>query len=283
MDQHTVFELKNGVLARSVELILLDGVGGVLSGKLAFQLHGHHWDTIKEQDNINAVFVAQGVVELPGAVEDIGGILGLAGLVDGGLRLPEHGPELDAPIGKTLAQHFQEAHHLHFPAKTVDELSLAVGTVDFLKPLPLLELAGADEGEECAGIQSLFPVKGGGVALLIAAICSEVFLNILLKAFFFYIKIGHFTAPLTQNFSILAQSINLSFTNTNAAQDATINQSLEHKCRSSYLRVHYTVRSMCNIIPILYKFLNIFIAYPCFVWIGSIFSQSTHFICVVVI
>lgn len=109
-------------------------------------------------------------MELPGAVEDIGGILGLAGLVDGGLRLPEHGPELNAPVGKTLAQHFQQTHQLHFPAKTVDELPFTVGAIDFLKPLPLLGLTGTDEGEERAGIQCLFPVKGGGVALLIATV-----------------------------------------------------------------------------------------------------------------
>ena len=182
---------KDSVLPRPVELVLLDGVGGVLAGKLAFQLHGHHRDTVEEQDNINAVFVAQGVVELPGAVEDIGGILGLAGLVDRGLRLPEHGPELDAPVGEALAQHFQQTHHLHFPAKTVDELPLAVGAVDLFKPLPLLGLAGADEGEERAGVQRLFPVEGGGVALLIAAVGSEVFLNILLKAFFFVVEVRH--------------------------------------------------------------------------------------------
>ena len=117
MNQHPVFELENSVLARPVEFILLDGVGGVLPGELAFQLHGHHRDTVEEQDDINAVFVVQGVVELPGAVEDVGGVLGLAGLVDGGLRLPEYSPELDAPVGKTLAQHFQQAHQLHFPAK----------------------------------------------------------------------------------------------------------------------------------------------------------------------
>ena len=191
MDQHPVFELKNSILARPVKLVLLDGIGSVLSGKLAFQLHGHHRDAVEEQDNIDTVFVAQGVVELPTAVEDVGGILGLAGLVDRGLRLPEYSPELDAPVGKALAQHFQQTYHLYFPAKTVDELSLTVGTVNLLKPLPLLGLAVADEREERTGIQCLFPVEGGRVTFLIAAVCSEVFLNILLKAFFFYIKVGH--------------------------------------------------------------------------------------------
>ena len=170
MDQHSVFELKNSVLACSVELVLLNSICGVLPGELAFQLHGHHRDTVEEQNNINAVFVAQGVVELPGAVEDIGGILGLASFVDGGLRLPEHGPELDAPVGKALAQDFQQANQLYFPAETVDELPLAVVSVDFFKPLPLFGLAGADKGEECAGIQRLFPIEGSGITLLIAAV-----------------------------------------------------------------------------------------------------------------
>lgn len=42
VNQHSVFELKNSVLACPVELVLLDVVGGVLPGELAFQLHGHH-------------------------------------------------------------------------------------------------------------------------------------------------------------------------------------------------------------------------------------------------
>jgi len=138
-------------------------------------------------------------VELPSAVEDVGSILGLAGLVDGGLRLPEHSPELDAPVGKTLAQDFQQANQLHFPAETVNELPLTVGTVDLLKPLPLLGLAGADEREESVGVQCLFPVESGRVAFLIAAVCSEVFLNILLKAFFFYIKIWHYFHLYSEN------------------------------------------------------------------------------------
>ena len=106
MNQHPVLELENGVFARPVKLVLLDSVGGVLPSELAFQLHGHHRDAVEEQDNINAVFVTQGIMELPGTVEDVGGVLGLAGLVDGSLRLPEHSPELDATVGKALAQHF---------------------------------------------------------------------------------------------------------------------------------------------------------------------------------
>ena len=190
--QHPVFKLEDGVLPCPVEAVLLHGVGGVLSGELAFQLHGHHRDSVEKEDDVDAVLVAQGVVELPGAVEDVGGIEGLAGFVDGGLRLPEYSPELDPPIGKALAQHFQETHQLYFPAKAVDELPLAVGAVDFCKPLPLLGLTGADEGEEGAGVQRLFPVKGGRVALLIAAVCSEIFLNILLEAFFFVVEVRHF-------------------------------------------------------------------------------------------
>ena len=191
VNEHAIFELENRVLARPIESILLDGVGGVLPGELAFQLHRHHRDAVEEQDNVDAVLTAQGVVELPGAVKDVGGILGLTGLVDGGFWLPEHDPELDAPVGEALAQHFQEAHLLHFPAEAVDELPLAVGAVDLLKPCPLLGLAGADEGEERADVQRLFPVKGGGVALLITAMGQEVFLNILLKAFFFVVKVRH--------------------------------------------------------------------------------------------
>ena len=190
--QHPVFKLEDGVLPCPVEAVLLHGVGGVLAGELAFQLHGHHRDTVEKEDDIDAVLVAQGVVELPGAVEDVGGIEGLAGFVDGGLRLPKHGAELDAPVGKALAQYLQQTHQLHLPAKTVNELPLTVGAVNLLKPLPLLGLTGADEGEEGGRVQRLFPVEGSGVALEIAAVCSEIFLNILLEAFFFVVEVRHF-------------------------------------------------------------------------------------------
>lgn len=125
-------------------------------------------------------------------MKDVGGILGLTGLVDGGFWLPEHDSELDAPVGEALAQHFQEAHLLYFPAEAVDELPLAVGAVDLLKPRPLLGLAGADEREERADIQRLFPVKGGGIALLITTVGQEVFLNILLKTSFSCVKVRHY-------------------------------------------------------------------------------------------
>ena len=45
-------------------------------------------------------------------------------------------PELDTPVAEALTQHFQESHYLRFPAKTINELPLAVGDIDLLKPLP---------------------------------------------------------------------------------------------------------------------------------------------------
>ena len=45
MNQHTLLESKDGVLACPVKLILIDGIGGILTCKLALQFHGHHRDT----------------------------------------------------------------------------------------------------------------------------------------------------------------------------------------------------------------------------------------------
>ena len=174
---------------------MLDSVSSVLPGKLTFQLHRYHRDAVEEQNNVNAVFVIQRIMQLPGTMENIGSILGLASLVDGGLRFPEHSSKLDSPVGKALAQHSQQAYHLHFPTKTVDELSLTVGTVYLFKPLPLLRLACPNEGKKRADVQRFFPVEDGGVALLVAAVCSEVFLNILLKTSFPYIEIRHSQIP----------------------------------------------------------------------------------------
>ena len=65
-------------------------------------------------------------MELPGAVENVCGVLGLAGFVDGGLRLPEYRPEGNAPIGEALAQYLQQANLFDFPAEPVHQLLFAV-------------------------------------------------------------------------------------------------------------------------------------------------------------
>ena len=172
VDQNPLPKGKDRVFAGAVQLILLDGIGRVLPGELAFQLHRRHRDTIDEQHHINTVFVVEGVVQLPGAVQDVGRILGLGGLIDFGFRLPEHRPELDAPVGEALPQNLQQAHHLHFPAKALHQLALTVGTIDFLKPLPRFGLAGTNEGDKGADVQGFPPVKVLGVSLLISTLCG---------------------------------------------------------------------------------------------------------------
>ena len=189
--QHAVFEGEDGVPAGAVKLVLLHGVSHALAGELAFELHGHHGNAVEEEHNIHAVFVDRGIVQLAGAVQDIGGILGLAEGVHGGFRLPEHGVELDAPVGKALAQHLQKPHQPDLPAEALDELALAVRAIDAGVALPLLGLAGADEGKERAGIQRAFPVKGGGVALLVAAMGQEGCFDVLFEALFSCIEVGH--------------------------------------------------------------------------------------------
>ena len=130
-------------------------------------------------------------MQLPGAVQDVGRILGLGGLIDFGFRFPEHGPELDAPVGEALPQNLQQPHHLHFPAKALHDLPLTVGTIDFLKPFPRFGLADTDEGDKGTNVQGLLPVKGLGAPLLISTLCGQVFLNVLFKALFFYVEVGH--------------------------------------------------------------------------------------------
>ena len=59
---------------------------------------------------------------------------------------------------------------LQYDTRCLHDLSLTVGTVDFLKVLPLIGLAGADEGEESARSQYLLWVEGGGIVLLMDAV-----------------------------------------------------------------------------------------------------------------
>ena len=152
MDENTVFKLKNRIFSCSVKFILLNGIICILSSKLAFQLHRHYRNTIEKQHNINAVFVLQRIVELSCTMQNIGSILCLTGFIDGGFRFPKYCTEFDTTVSKSLTQHFEQSHHFHLTTKTVNDLTLTVRTIDFLKPLPLFWLTCPNKGKKCIDI-----------------------------------------------------------------------------------------------------------------------------------
>ena len=217
MHQHALLEGKDSVLARAVKLILLDSIGSALAGELALQLHAHHGNAVDEQHDINAVLIHQGIVELAGAVQDIGRILLHGIFIDGGFRLPEYRAELDAAVCEALAQHTQQADHLHLAAEAFHNLLFAVRAIDFDILLPRLRLAGLDEGHKRIHIQRQFPIKRLGIALYVTAPRRQELFNILFKAFFGVVESRHSASShLSCNLPIQTHLRNLISVNTNA-------------------------------------------------------------------
>ena len=190
VDQDTLFKCKYSISSGAVELVLGDGICSILTRELALQLHGDNRDAVQEQDDIDAVLILERVMELAGTVEDIGLILDDRRRIETGLRFPENRTELDAAIGKTVAEHVQEGGHFHLPVETFNDFILTVATVNLLISLPLGGLARFDERDECRAIEGEFAVKGEGVAFLVASVSDQIFFDILFEAFFFYVKIS---------------------------------------------------------------------------------------------
>ena len=57
MDKNTLLKGKDRIFPRSIKLILIYGIGSVLSCELAFKLHRYHWNTIYKKNYIYAVFI----------------------------------------------------------------------------------------------------------------------------------------------------------------------------------------------------------------------------------
>lgn len=124
-------------------------------------------------------------------MEDIDSVLRLCGIVQRGFRLPENCPELDSPVGKSMAQNVKQMGLVDFPAETVNDLLFTVRAVDFREPLPLPGLGHLDELNKGCGVQSQLTVKGFRVANGVAALGSQVVGDVLFKALFLYIEIIH--------------------------------------------------------------------------------------------
>lgn len=56
MDEDPGFELEDGVAAASVEFVLADGVGDVLTGELVFEFEGDYGYAVYEENDVYAVF-----------------------------------------------------------------------------------------------------------------------------------------------------------------------------------------------------------------------------------
>ena len=140
MHQYSFFEGKNCILTSTIKLILINGICGILSCKLAFQFHRYHRNTIYKKHNINAVLIMYRIMKLSGTMKNIRIILNLCSLIQRGLRLPENRIKLDSPIHKAMPHHIQKVGGFHFSFKTLNYLLLGVLCINFYIPIPFLRL-----------------------------------------------------------------------------------------------------------------------------------------------
>ena len=105
MHQYSFFEGKNCILTGTIKLILINGICGILSCKLTFQLHRYYRNTIYKKHNIYAVLIIYRVVKLSGTMKNVRIILDLCSLIQRSLRLPENRIKLDSSIHKAMPHH----------------------------------------------------------------------------------------------------------------------------------------------------------------------------------
>ena len=134
-------------------------------------------------------------MQLPSAVQDVRRVLRAACFVEGGFWPPVNHTKAYTAVDKAAAQDVEEVGLLHFAAIAIDELALAVRSVDADVFLPGFGLGGLDKGEQRRLVEREGAVECCGVAFCVAADRAEVFFYILLKALFLYVEVGHGFSP----------------------------------------------------------------------------------------
>ena len=191
MHQYSFFEGKNCILTGTIKLILINGICGILSCKLAFQLHRYYRNSVYKKHYIYAVLIMYRVVKLSGTMKNVRLILNLCSLIQSGLWLPENRIKLDSSIHKTMPHNIQKISCLDFSFKTLNNLFLGILRIDFHISIPFLRLACLNKFHKCFIIKSRFTIKFLRITLGISAMMNQIVFNVFFKSLFFYIKIRH--------------------------------------------------------------------------------------------
>ena len=154
MHQYSFFEGKNCILTGTIKLILINGICGILSCKLAFQLHRYYRNSVYKKHYIYAVLIMYRVVKLSCTMQDIRIILNLRSLIQRGLRLPENRIKLNSSVRKSMPHHIQKISCLDFSFKTLNHLFLGILRIDFHISVPFLRLACLNKLNKCIFIKS---------------------------------------------------------------------------------------------------------------------------------
>ena len=154
MYQHSFFKSKNSILAGTIKLILVNRICGILSCKLAFQLHRYYRNTVYKKHYIHAVLIIYRVVKLSGTMKKVRLILNLCSLIQSGLRFPKNRIELDASVCKSMPHHIQKIGGFHFSFEAFNYLLLSVLCIDFRIPVPFLRLTCLDKLNKSIFIKS---------------------------------------------------------------------------------------------------------------------------------
>ena len=154
MHQYSFFEGKNCILTGTIKLILINGICGILSCKLALQFHRYHRNTIYKKNNIYTVLIMYRVMKLSGTMKNVRIILNLCSLIQRGLRLPENRIKLDSPIHKAMPHHIQKVGGFHFSFEAFNYLLFGILRINFHISFPFLRLACLDKFHKCFLIKS---------------------------------------------------------------------------------------------------------------------------------
>ena len=189
MYQHSFFKNKNSILTGTIKLILINSICGILSCKLAFQLHRYYRNSVYKKHNIYAVLIMYRVMKLSGTMKNICIILNLRCLIQRCLRFPENRIKLNSSIRKSMSHHIQKIGCFHFSFEPLNNLLFGILRINFHISFPFLRLAYLDKFHKCFLIKSRFTIKFLRITFDISAMMNQIIFDIFLKSFLFYIKI----------------------------------------------------------------------------------------------
>ena len=171
----------------AVKAVLVNGVADAL-GEIGLQLGGGDGDAVEEEDEVEAVLVVLGIVDLAHHPETVGGVAGEDVGIDGqgGLELGHQQGLLEAEQLDAVAEHIEGAALVELVAQAGQENFAGLGAVVLGQDFPGVRLGGLHPGEDIGREERPRPVVAGGVALGIEpAVSGEVLADLGLEGDFF--------------------------------------------------------------------------------------------------
>lgn len=170
VDESAVGEAEEGICRRltlwareAVEAVLLDGIIDGL-GEVAFEFAGGDGDAVQEEDEVEGVFVVQGVADLADDAKAVGGVAGHDAGVhgEGGFELGEGEGGAEAEEVDAVAEDVEGAALVEGVAEAAEDDGGGLETVGFGEGLPSFGLGGFEPRDEVRGKEGGFAVVAAG-------------------------------------------------------------------------------------------------------------------------